>query len=287
MAERTVVAWLGTGLMGAPMAARLLRQGHAVQVWNRTAEKTTPLAGQGAVVAATPAEALQEAEAIFTMLSDYAATRAVLEGQNLAGKTVVQTATIAPGESRRLETLVEGQGGRYLEAPVLGSIPEAESGNLIVMAGGDEALFRRWLPLLRSLGGEIHWIGAVGQAAALKLALNQLIASLTVAFATSLAFVEHHDVGTERFMAVLRQSALYAPTFDKKLPRMLSHDFANPNFPTEHLLKDIDLFLESAPGIDPQCLKAVRRLYRKALAGHRFEDYSCVFEAVSGEDKST
>ncbi len=287
MAERTVVAWLGTGLMGAPMAARLLRQGHVVRVWNRTAEKTVPLAEQGAVVTTTPAEAVQEAEAVFTMLRDYAATRAVLEGQKLAGKTVVQMATIAPGESRRLQTLAEEQGGRYLEAPVLGSIPEAESGNLIIMAGGDELLFQRWLPLLRSLGREIHRIGTVGQAAALKLALNQLIASLTVAFATSLAYVEHHGIDVDRFMAVLRQSALYAPTFDKKLPRMLSRDFANPNFPTEHLLKDIDLFLESAPGIDPQCLKAVRRLYRKALAGHRFEDYSCVFEAVSEGDKST
>ncbi len=287
MPERTVVAWLGTGLMGAPMAARLLRQGHAIRVWNRTTEKAAPLAGQGAVVAATPAEAIQEAEAVFTMLSDYAATRAVLENQDLSGKTVIQMATIAPGESQRLETLVEGQGGRYLEAPVLGSIPEAESGKLIIMAGGDEALFRRWLPLLQALGREIQRIGPVGQAAALKLALNQLIASLTVAFATSLAFVERHGIDVERFMAILRQSALYAPTFDKKLPRMLSHDFANHNFPNEHLLKDIDLFLASAPNIDPQCLKAVRRLYRKALAGHRFEDYSCVFEAVSEEDKST
>lgn len=283
MRETPIVAWLGTGLMGIPMATRLLRQGYQVRAWNRTPEKAAPLAGQGATVAATPAEAIRGAKLVVTMLSDYPATRSVLEGQNLSEKVVIQMATIAPEESRHLETLVQQQGGRYLEAPVLGSIPEAKAGNLIIMGGGDEALFQQWLPLLQALGKEIHWIGGVGQAAALKLALNQLIATLTVAFATSLRFVEHHGVNVRRFMTVLRQSALYAPTFDKKLPRMLSHDYSNPNFPTEHLLKDIDLFLNSASGLDPRLLDAVRRLYRKALTKHRFKDYSCVFEAVVPE----
>ena len=287
MGKTPVVAWLGTGLMGASMAGRLLQQGHTVRVWNRTPEKAAPLAERGATVTATPEEAARQADLVITMLSDHPATRTVLEGLALHGKTVIQMATIAPEESRQLALLVQGRGGRYLEAPVLGSIPEAKAGTLIIMIGGDPSLFQRWRPLLQQLGREIHRIGEMGRAAALKLALNQLIAALTVAFATSLRYVEHHQVEVDQFMAVLRRSALYAPTFDKKLPRMLSHEYGNPNFPTEHLIKDIDLFLKSAAGIDPQALTAIGRLYCKALTGHRFEDYSCVFEAVREDDKST
>jgi len=283
MSQFPVIAWLGTGLMGTPMTGRLLEHGYRVRVWNRTLEKTRPLAEQGAFAAATAAEAVSGADLVFTTLSDYPATREVLGNLDFRDKTLIQMATIAPEESRQLADLVAATGGRYLEAPVLGSIPEAKAGRLIIMAGGRGEDFQRLLPQLKILGQEVRLIGEVGQAAALKLALNQLIASLTVAFATSLAFVQRRGVAVDTFMDILRQSALYAPTFDKKLPRMLDHTYANPNFPTEHLIKDIDLFLRSAEGVDQRLLNTVRDLYRQAVAGHRFQDYSCVFEAV---DKS-
>lgn len=282
---KPTLAWLGTGLMGQPMAERLLAQGYPVWVWNRTPAKAEALWEKGAQVAATPAEAVAKSEIVFTMLSDFAATEAVLQGTGLAGKTLVQMATIAPGESRKLADRLNRAGGAYLEAPVLGSIPEAKAGELIFMVGGPESLFVRLRPILEGLGPEPRLIGEVGRAAALKLALNQLIASLSAAFATSLAFVQEQGVAVDAFMQILRKSALYAPTFDKKLARMLEHNYRNPNFPTEHLSKDIDLFKQEAKAIDLKLIEAARGLYERALATHVREDYSCVFEAVLRDRK--
>lgn len=279
-------AWLGTGLMGEPMAKRLIAQGYTLWVWNRTPARTKALVEQGARLAATPAEAVAASCIAFTMLSDFAAIQDTLRGVELAGKTLVQMATIAPSESRRLAERVAHAGGTYLEAPVLGSIPEARDGSLLIMVGGQEKAFLTLRPVLKHLG-QVHYIGEVGKAAALKLALNQLIATLTVAFATSLAFVQEHQVAVETFMEILRKSALYASTFDKKLGRMQAHDYSHPNFPTEHLLKDIDLFRCEAKATDTRMLEAARDLYLRALAGHGREDYSCVFEAVfKGEASS-
>lgn len=279
---KATIAWLGAGLMGAPMAARLLKAGYPLRVWNRTQSKVATLAEQGAHIAATAAEAVTGADFVIAMLSDGRATETVVKGVDMAGKTLVQMATIGPGENMRLAERIDKAGGAYLEAPVLGSIPEAKSGRLIIMAGGPEALFARVRPILCCLGNEPRRVGEVGQASAMKLALNQLIASLTVAFSTSLAFAEEYGVDVEGFMAILRESALYAPTFDKKLAKMLERNYQNPNFPTEHLIKDIDLFKNEAKELDTRFLDVLRQLYGKAQAKHVREDYSCVHEAVRG-----
>jgi len=284
--KRPIVAWLGTGLMGTPMATRLLESGWRVRVWNRTREKARQLGDAGAQICTTPAAAVDAAEWVFTTLSDYQATNEILDQTGLSGKVLIQMATIAPDQSRALAQLTANKGGQYLEAPVLGSIPEASSGRLIIMAGGAEWLFQAIRPALEVLGESPRLIGEVGQAAALKLALNQLIASLTVAFSTSLAYVTQEQVAVETFMEILRESALSAPTFDKKISRMISHDYSAPNFPTEHLVKDIGLFLHSASEITTAPLEVIENLYESALKEHRFEDYSCVFEAVTRKDDS-
>jgi 3-hydroxyisobutyrate dehydrogenase-like beta-hydroxyacid dehydrogenase len=278
---RPALAWLGTGLMGSPMAGRLLTTDYPVRIWNRTLAKAQVLTSQGAEIAENPGDAVAAGEIVFTMLSDAEAIETALAGIDFSGKTLVQMSTIGPGENQRLAQQIEDAGGAYLEAPVLGSIPEAQEGKLIIMVGGPEALFNKVKPILTCLGPEPRLIGAVGQASALKLALNQLIASLTVAFSTSLGFIEENGVDVKSFMDILRQSALYAPTFDKKLSKMLAHDYRNPNFPTEHLIKDIDLFRQEAHHIDTQALEVLRQLYGRAQAGHEREDYSCVYDAVT------
>ncbi|WP_036247511.1 NAD(P)-dependent oxidoreductase [Methylobacter sp. BBA5.1] len=279
---KPAIAWLGAGLMGNPMAGRLLDEGYPIRVWNRTRAKAETLSSQGAAIADTPADAVTGSDIVFTMLSDAQAVETALGDVALSGKTLVQMSTIGPGENRRLAGQVNDAGGVYLEAPVLGSIPEARSGKLIIMAGGPEAAYAEVRPMLTCLGPEPRLIGSVGQASALKLALNQLIASLTVAFSTSLGFVEENGVDVDSFMEILRQSALYAPTFDKKLAKMQEHDYRNPNFPTEHLIKDIDLFKREARGLDTTMLDVLLQLYRRAQAGHGREDYSCVYDAVTG-----
>ncbi|QIZ72908.1 NAD(P)-dependent oxidoreductase [Oxynema aestuarii AP17] len=281
------VAFLGTGLMGLPMARRLLTHGIETIAYNRTPEKLDPLRAAGATVVESSRDALQRCDCAVLMLTDARAIReVVLSGSardTVKGRAIVQMGTIAPEESRSLAREVSDLGGEYLEAPVLGSIPEAKAGNLLVMVGSTAPQFDRWRPLLQHFGEDPRYIGEVGAAAAVKLALNQLIAALTAAFSLSLGFVRRQGADVDAFMEILRQSALYAPTFDKKLSRMSDRDYENPNFPTKHLLKDTKLFLGESQslGLDDRALDAVREILEAAIARNLAEmDYSALFEVV-------
>ena len=285
--NKPTIALFGTGLMGVPLAERLLDASYPLVVWNRSVEKTAPLAKKGAVVAETPAQAVQAAEVLITWLADRVAIQEVLfpaeRASLLKGRTIVQMATIGPSHSRGLMDAAQAHGAEYLEAPVLGSIPEAQKGTLLLMVGSTSAQYQRFLPLLKVFGENPVHVGDVGQAAAMKLAFNQLIASLTSAFSLSLGLIQEEGVRVELFMDMLRESALYAPTFDKKLLRMLKRDYTNPNFPTRHLLKDADLFLDAAGehGLVAACLEGVRDTIAVTLAkGLAEADYSAINEVI-------
>ena len=282
------VAFIGTGLMGRPMAERLLAAGYQVSVFNRSREKAESLRSAGAEIAPSVAEAVQSANCLILMLADAAAIRQVIFDSRprpeLKGRTVIQMSTISPSESIAFQEEVRVQGGDYLEAPVLGSIPEASAGNLLVMVGGSKIQFDRWSDLLQIFGPHPLVIGEVGKASALKLAMNQLIGTLTAGFALSLGFVQRHDIEVDLFMKILRQSALYAPTFDKKLERMLNHDYTRPNFPAKHLFKDVALFRSAAETVNLETVSAaaIHRLLEITLEkGYSEGDYSALFEAVS------
>lgn len=276
--------------MGQPMAQRLLEAGLSVVAYNRTESKLEPLRESGAEVVNTPEQAIASSDCVILMLTNAAAIREVLlssaSRQQLSGRTIIQMGTITPTESREISEAVIAAGGDYLEAPVLGSIPQVKSGELQVMVGATPELFEKWSGLLKHFGPEPMLIGAVGAAAAMKLALNQLIAALTSAFALSLGFIQKQGVEVEKFMEILRHSALYAPTFDKKLQRMLEGNYENPNFPTKHLLKDTRLFLSEAESINlnVSSLEGVREILEKAQQmGLMDADYSALFAAIKLE----
>lgn len=279
---------IGTGLMGSALAKKLSESQHEIVVYNRTREKALALQGPGITVARTVNEVIQATDCSILMLADAAAIREMMFPAslppNLCNKNIIQMGTISPIESIEVQRQVLEAGGSYLEAPVLGSIAEVKAGNLLVMVGGNEQQFERWRWLLACISREPILVGSVGQAAALKLALNQLIASLTSAFALSLSYVQRSGVDVAVFMGILRQSALYAPTFDKKLPRMLSRNFSDPNFPTKHLLKDVDLILNELERthLEPAGLQGIRSVIQKALQmGLENSDYSAIVNAIN------
>lgn len=283
------VAFLGTGLMGLPMAQRLLAAQIPVVAYNRTASKLEVLQKSGAEIADLPEKAIAKSDCVILMLTNGDAVRELLlseaSQQQLLGKIVIQMSTISPQESQEIHDAVVAVGGEYLEAPVLGSIPQVKAGELQVMVGASPEQFAKWSDFLKNFGSPVL-LGAVGAASATKLALNQLIASLTTAFALSLGFVQRQGVDVEQFMAILRQSALYAPTFDKKLPQMLERNFNNPNFPTKHLLKDTNLFLTEAEsvGLNVSSLEGVRKVLEMAQQlGLADADYSSLFAAINPE----
>jgi len=281
------VSLIGTGLMGHPMAVRLLAAGHRLSVYNRTREKALSLRDQGAEVAASPAAAIVASPVTVLMLKHAPAIRNLLYRggalPELSGRTILQMSTIGPRESIALMEEVRDAGGEYCEAPVLGSRPQAREGRLLIMVGATAEEFERWSGLLRCFGPEPRRVGEVGQAAALKLAFNQLIAGLASAFALSLGMVRRQGIDVELFMEILRESALHARMFDAKLPRMLARDFSDPNFPARLLAKDLDLVCAEAQalGLGAEPLEGVRAVLERTLAmGLGDGDYCGLYAAV-------
>lgn len=281
------IAILGTGLMGQALVEHLLAEGQTVTAYNRTSEKVDGLEQNGALVAKTAQEALVSSDICLLMLSDADAIYSVLDSitnEAFKDKLIIQMGTISPEESRSINQLITERQGKYLECPVLGSLPEARSGTLLLMAGGSEEDYTTALPLLQIMGKSPRHIGGIGQGATIKLAMNQLIAGLSASFALSLALVEKEGIETEQFMSIVRDSALYAPTFDKKLDRMLSRDFTQPNFPTKHLAKDTRLFLSVAQQLNLEtcALEGISQLLDKTLAqGLADTDYSALMAGIT------
>lgn len=280
------IAFFGTGLLGNPMAHQLLEAKYELVVYNRTTRKTDSLRARGAEVVLNPVDAIEKAQVLITMLTDYHAIDEVLFSEpspKFQGKTWIQMSTISPVESLLLKQQFEEAGGEYMEAPVLGSISQAKNRTLVVFFGGLVTQFKQWGSFLKVFGDHVIRMGNVGKAAAAKLAFNQLIASLTTAFAMSVGYLRESGVNINRFMEILRASALYAPTFDKKLLRMVNRDFDIPNFPVKHLLKDVDLMLAEfgKKGINIDPLEGVKKILLKAIAdGDGDADYSALYNVV-------
>jgi len=281
------VAFIGTGLMGYPMAERVLAAGHDLIAYNRTRDKAEPLGRKGARIAGSAHEAIEAGVCAVFMVKDGSVVSELLSDEgfipSLGGRTVIQMSTIAPAESVKLMEDVRGAAGDYLEAPVLGSVPQAEEGKLLVMMGGNAEQFEHWGDLLRCFGPEPRLVGPAGSAAALKLAMNQLIGSLSTAFSLSLGMVRRKGIETDLFMDILRQRAFYAPTFDRKLPQMLARDFASPNFPAALLLKDLGLARGEAGTLvlDTTALDGVREVVKKTVEADRGrEDYAALYETI-------
>lgn len=287
------VSLIGTGLMGTAMAERLLTLGHDVVVYNRTEEKCAALQQQGALRARSAVEAVEASKCTILMLADGPAIREALFASgkpNFQNRMIMQMGTIAPSESIAFGQEIRTGIGDYFEAPVLGSIAEAKAGSLIVMVGGTVAQMERWQEVLTCFCEQPLLVGPIGQAAALKLALNQLIAAHITAFSLSLGLVQRSGVEVETFMNVLRQSALMAPMFEKKLSRLSARDYAQPNFSTRHLLKDVDLCLNASQDVNvaTSVLAAIRGILEETVGqGLQDVDYSSVFEAVVPKEPSS
>jgi len=283
---------IGIGLMGKAFVERFLSQGYTVRVFNRTQDNVKDLRGSGVIVCDTADELISASDIIILMVSNAEAISEILQLEkkhDLHGKTILQMATISPTQSKTIGEAVIARGGRYLEAPVLGSIPEAKTGTLIIMAAGAKDVFEKALPTLQVLGSAPRYIGDTGTAAALKLAMNQLIASLTAGFSLSLGYALKNGVDTKLFMETVRESALYAKTYDKKLQKYLDRDFAAANFSTQHLLKDIRLFIEDAKatGLNTDALEGIERITSKTVEeGMAVMDYSSIYQLICPDGKS-
>jgi 3-hydroxyisobutyrate dehydrogenase len=207
----------------------------------------------------------------------------------LDGKTIVQMSTIAPDESINLGEQLSAYGAEYVEAPVLGSIPQIKEKSLIVLFGGEQKQLTPLNEIFESFSNKIEHIGKVGEASAMKLALNQLIVGLTTIFSMSLGFVRESGLNVEKFISIVGESALNAPTFSKKLVNYQSRKYDNPNFPLKHLLKDLNLIHDafSKKNINVDALTGIQKILNEGIENGLGElDYSALYEVVHKKESA-
>jgi 3-hydroxyisobutyrate dehydrogenase-like beta-hydroxyacid dehydrogenase len=246
------VGFLGLGKMGTPMAMRLLAAGHELAVWNRTEGRTEPLLREGAIAAATPAEAELGADAVITMLFDDAAHEEVLFGANGLmdaldpGALHVACGTISVALSERLTAEHARRGHLYVAAPVFGRPNVAEEGRLwIVTAGADDAVARA-RPLLEAMSRGISVVGKEPhQAHAVKLGGNFLISAMIHALGESFVFAEAQGIEPELFLETVN-SALFQSPFYAAYGKVMLHPPAQPGATIELGAKDLRLLREAA-----------------------------------------
>ncbi|EKF73082.1 2-hydroxy-3-oxopropionate reductase [Alcanivorax hongdengensis A-11-3] len=273
------ISFLGIGLMGAPMVARLLDAGFSLTLWNRTRSKAEPFAGR-ARIADSPAAAVAEAQVVITMLENGAVVDQVLHhsgalAQLQPGALVIDMSSIEPGMARRHGARVEEAGGVYLDAPVSGGTRGAQAGTLSIMAGGEEADFERATALFQALGKATH-IGPVGSGQLAKLA-NQAIVGITIgAVSEALLLAARGGARPDRVRQALLGGFAGSKILEQHGERMLQRDF-QPGAPSRIQLKDLRMILDEAraEGLSLPLSQRVFEQYRALLAsGHGEVDHS-------------
>ncbi|GAA2737148.1 NAD(P)-dependent oxidoreductase [Actinocorallia aurantiaca] len=279
------VAVLGTGIMGAAMARNLLRAGHGVRVWNRTRSKAEPLAGDGAVVADTPAEAVAGAEVVLTSLFD---GHVALDTMREAASSLrpealwMQSSTAALGDAPVLAGFAAENDIVYVDAPVLGTRQPAEQGELVVLASGPEEVRGRLAPVFDAVGVKTLWVGTEpGRATRLKLVVNNWVLALNHGIAETLSLAEALDVDPQNLLDIVEGGSLDSGYLRMKTKTIRSRDFT-PSFSVVTAEKDAELILAAAEeaGVRLDVTAAGAERFRRATAeGHGQEDMAASYFA--------
>ena len=241
------VAFMGLGIMGRAMAVNLVKAGHEVSVWNRSAGKDV----EGARSATSPAVAAQGAEVVWICVSDTAAVEQVLFGpdgveQSLVdGMVIADSSTISPAATRRFAERVAAKGVQYVDSPVTGSKVGAEAGTLLFIVGGDEPAIEKLKPLYAAMGKKIFHMGETGKGQSAKLAMNLQIAMIYEGFAEGLTLAAKLGVEPSTLIPLINASMIKSGVVEYKAPFVLERDFT-ANFPLRLMRKDIRLALEAA-----------------------------------------
>jgi 3-hydroxyisobutyrate dehydrogenase len=208
-----VIAFLGTGRMGGPMAANLARAGFEVRAWDRTASHAAALAGDGATAAASPAEAVRGAGILITMLADGPATEQVWngpDGLSAAGPGLiwVQMATVGLEWTQRFANTAARYGVHFFDAPVSGSQGPAQAGELTILASGPHWMAEAVAPVFEVLGRATTWLGPAGNGTRAKLVLNNWLADITETTAETLSFARQLGLDPAAIVDLLESTPL-------------------------------------------------------------------------------
>jgi len=285
------IAYLGLGRMGSGMASNLLKAGYQLTVWNRSAEKCKPFARKGARVADTPADAARDVDLVMYILSNDEAVEDVVLGANgilrgiQEGQIAMDMSTVLPETSSRELEAYAKRGVDFLDAPVFGSKQESAEAKLWIMAAGNKAIFEKVKPVLTKLGQTVHYFGKNGNATAMKLVGNLIVALELEALSEGLVLARKAGLDLSTVMEVVKVADFRSPLLVSNGQNILKRDFST-SFALKLMLKDaglIDKFAGSLQSPIPG-LRVVEKNLKSAVAlGFEKENASAVIKALEKE----
>ena len=272
------IAFLGLGIMGRPMASNLVKAGHEVSVWNRSARQHI----EGATTAVSPADAARDAEIVWMSVADTAAVERLIfssdgvEQSLREGMLIVDSSTISPSATVRFARRVAERGVQWIDAPVTGSKIGAENGQLTFIVGGPAETVEALDPLFKAMGKNVIRVGDVGKGQAAKIAMNLQIALIYEGFAEGLTLATKLGVEPSKMIELVQATMIRSGVTDYKAPFVLRRDYS-PNFPLRLMHKDIRIMLESAKEVRVKlpALETVEEIYDLATEeGYADLDYA-------------
>jgi 3-hydroxyisobutyrate dehydrogenase-like beta-hydroxyacid dehydrogenase len=240
------ISYLGLGTMGSGITSNLLKAGYKLTVWNRNAEKCEPFARKGARLADTPADAVRDVDLVMYSLSNDEAVEEVVFGEQgilsgiKEGQIAVDMSTVLPATSLREQEAYAKRGADFLDAPVFGSKSESANAKLWVLAAGNKAIFEKVKPVLEHLGQTVHYLGKNGNAAAMKLVGNLIVALELEALSEGLVLAQKAGLDLNTVMEVVKVADFRSPLLVSNGQNILKRDFS-PSFALKLMLKDADL----------------------------------------------
>ena len=275
--------------MGSGMASRLLSQGFPLSVFNRNRKRTQLFAEQGAFVADSPRAATKRSDIIISMVADDTASRQVWLGPDgaltgaSAGSLLIESSTLTVGWIKELAAAAEKHRCELLDAPVTGTKPHAENGELLFLAGGSVKAFEAAKPVFSVLGRGAIYLGPTGSGAMLKLINNFLAAVQTASFAEALTLINAGGLDREKAISILTDGVPGSPMVKRVVARVASGDFT-PHFLMPLMAKDVGYAIDEASqrGIVLQTGAAALRLYKEAIAaGYADKDFTSVAQFLT------
>ncbi|XP_071498370.1 cytokine-like nuclear factor N-PAC [Diadema antillarum] len=283
------IGFIGLGLMGTGMAMNLIKAGHKVTVWNRTSEKCEEFVKAGASQAETVSELVSSCDITFSMVSDSEAVRAIVFGENGAldgisdGKAFVDMSTVDIGTVTGVAEAVQARNGRFLEAPVCGSVQPAMEGSLIIVAAGDKELYDECESCFQAMGKKSFYLTDTGNAARMKLVINMIIGSVMCSFAEGMALADKSGLSQSTLLDILNLGSIANPLISGKGKAILANKYP-PAFPLKYQQKDLRLALSMAEQVDQPLpvTAAVNEQYKRAKnMGLGDKDTSAIYKSLN------
>jgi len=283
---KPTIGWIGLGTMGIPMSKRILEAGYPLQVYNRTRGKEIAYSGQIIPVAPTPSDLIQHTGMIVIMVSDDTAIRDIFTGPEgllsagVSDRIIINMSTVSPEISREMAGLCLEQGNQYLDAPVSGSVKQAETGTLVVMVGGEEAAFEQAKPVLDLLSKLTLRVGNTGAGNSAKLAVNTLLAIMSQSLAEVVLFAKDNAIQPDDLLNIIGNSAMGNVYMKIKGDAILQSNY-RAAFALKHIAKDLRLARQI--GLKSPLGVTVCKTFQDAEAEYGDEDIISVIKKLEKE----